>query len=79
MLLLKRIKRNDEYIEAYYTPEDSNEEGYIKIRLSDDEVVAKQVTSYDGIIETYFIMARNKLWDILKDTTIPTETKVMWY
>lgn len=79
MLILKRIKRNDEYIEAYYTPEDSNEEGYIKIRLSDEEVVDKKITSYDNALATYFIMARNKLWDILKDTVIPTETKVMWY
>lgn len=79
MLILKRIKRNDEYIEAYYTPEDSNEEGYIKIRLSDEEVVDKKLTSYDNVLATYFSMARNKLWDILKDTAIPTETKVMWY
>ena len=79
MLILKRIKRNGEYIEAYYTPEDSNEEGYIKIRLSDEEVVDKKLTSYDNVLATYFSMARNKLWDILKDTTIPTETKVMWY
>lgn len=79
MLILKRIKRNDDYIEAYYTPEDSNEEGYIKIRLSDEEVVDKKLTSYDNVLAPYFSMARNKLWDILKDTDIPTEMKVMWY
>lgn len=79
MLILKKIKRNDEYIEAYYTPEDSNEEGYIKIRLSDEEVIEKKLTSYDRALAAYFGMARNKLWDILKDADIPTEIKVMWY
>jgi hypothetical protein len=79
MLTLKRIKRSDGYIEAYYTPEDSKEEGYVKIKLSDDEVVTKQLTSYDGITEMYFTMARNKLWRIKDDTDIPTEAKVMWY
>lgn len=79
MLLLKRINRNEEYIEAYYTPEDSNEEGYVKIRLADDEVVAKKLTSYDNVIATYFIMARNRLWRIKNDINIPTEAKVMWY
>lgn len=54
MLILKRIKRNKEYIEAYYIPEDSNEEGYIKIRLSDEEVVDKKLTSYDNMLATYF-------------------------
>lgn len=79
MLILKRINKTTEYIEAYYIPENSNEEGYIKIRLSDDEVVAKKLTSYDGTIETYFTMARNKLWRIKNDVNLPIETKVMWY
>lgn len=79
MLKLKRIKRDDEYIEAYYIPEDSTEEGYVKIRLSDNEVVDKKLTSYDNVIATYFIMARNKLRDIKNDINLSTEIKVMWY
>ena len=79
MLTLKRIKRNKEYIEAYYTPEDSKEEGYIKIRLSDDEVIDKKLTSYDNMLATYFCMARNILWELKNEESIPIEKKVMWY
>ena len=79
MLILKKIKRDNEYIEAYYSPEDNNEEGYIKIRLSDNKVVEKRLTSKDKVIETYFIMARKRLRAMKNDEDIPEWTQVMWY
>lgn len=79
MLKLININRTDEFIEANYIPEDNNESGYIKIRLSDDEVIEQKLTSYDEVVARYFAHARDKLIDIKDDTNLVKEKLVMWY
>lgn len=79
MVRLKRIKRDDKFIETYYTPEDSQEEGYIKLRLSDGEVVEKKLTSLDEGLPWYFRHARWRLEEIRHDENLRAEDIVMWY
>ena len=79
MVRLKRIKKDKEFIEAYYTPEDSQEEGYLKIRLSDKEVVERRLTSFDGVLFSYFVHARSELRRICDEATVPESRLVMWY
>lgn len=79
MVRLKRIKRDSEYIETYYTPEDSQEEGYIKLRLSDGEIIEKRLTSLDKELSWYFRFASKRLRAIRHDKELRTEDIVMWY
>lgn len=79
MLRLKNIKRENNFIEAYYTPEDKEEQGYIKIDINTDVVVEKRLTNLDSEVATYFAMARNKLRTIKNDEDLPKNLLVMWY
>lgn len=80
MVTLVKINKTDEYIEANYIPEHTQEEGYIKMRLSDREVVERKLTPSDGtVLKSYFVHARNGLYQILKTDTVPDRWVVMWY
>lgn len=79
MVRLKKIKKSDNFIEACYTPEDSQEEGYLKIRLKDKEVVDYKMTSFDGKIGMYLTHAINGLKQVIDEETIPKERLIMWY
>ena len=80
MVTLINIKKTDEYIEANYIPEDTGEEGYIKMRLSDREVVERTLTPSDGtVLRSYFVHARNGLIQILEESASPEKWVVMWY
>lgn len=67
MLRLTNIKRQDDFIEANYIPENSNEVGYLRMRLSNGEVLQRKITIFDGITKTYFVMAREKLKRIMHE------------
>ena len=69
----------DNFIEAYYSPEDKEEQGYVKIDMNTDAVVEKRLTSLDSEVATYFAMARNKLRIIKNDKDLPNNLLVMWY
>lgn len=80
MVKLKNIRKDDEYISAYYAPEgEDGELGYVKLRISDREVVEKQVTKEDGRLGFYYKHVRKALRDILDEGEIPKERTVMWY
>ena len=79
MLKLINIKRTDEFIEAYYIPEDTNERGYVKIDMRTDAVVEHQLTKSDSVVADYFAMARGKLMRIKNDKDLPSSLCVMWY
>ena len=82
MLKLKNIKRTNNYIEAYYTPEDSSKLGYVRLNCDTLEEEHKKVEGYEM---TYPRMAIYGLKQILKyekedkDYKIPNEKLVMWY
>lgn len=80
MVTLIKINKTNEYIEANYIPEHEPEEGYIKMRLSDHEIVERKLTPSDGkVTHPYFVHARNGLVQVLKEDTIPAKWVVMWY
>lgn len=79
MVTLVKLKKTDEYIEANYVPEDTQEEGCIKMRLSDGEVVERQLTPSDELMKWYFIHARNELRRIIEEGSEPERRVVMWY
>lgn len=82
MLNLKNIKRKGNSIEAYYTPEDSNKLGYVKL---DCDTFEEEHKTVDGYETTYPTMAIYGLKQILnkekndENYTIPNEKLVMWY
>lgn len=79
MVKLKNIRKAEGYISASYTPEDTSEEGYIKIRLSDGEVVEQRLTSEDGVTWFYFRHVRKALWEMMEEDEIPEKRTIMWY
>lgn len=79
MVKVKNIRRANGFIEAKYIPEDSSEEGYVKIRISDGEVVSKKMTSLDGRVGLYFAKVKNALQEMVSQEDIPEERVVMWY
>lgn len=79
MLTLKNIKKTDEYIEANYIPEISEENGYLKVNLKDFTVLEKKLTSFDTSLNAYVSMAERGLARLKDDEKIPNEYIVMWY
>ncbi len=79
MVRLRKIQKDENFIEAHYIPEDSQEEGYLKIRLRDKEVVDYKMTSFDGKIGMYLTHAINGLEQIIDEGAIPEERLIMWY
>lgn len=79
MVWMRKIIRQNGFIEATYTPEHSTEEGYVKIRISDGEVVSKALTSLDGKVGLYFGHVKNALLDLANEDDLPEERCVMWY
>ncbi|MDO4541488.1 MAG: hypothetical protein Q4C00_01480 [Bacillota bacterium] len=82
MLKLINIKRNDEYIEAEYLPEDSKEKGYVKVNIKTKKIVDSQHSKYEEPYENYSEcrrMAANGLLSIADDSLLPQEKLVMWY
>ncbi|MCC8073274.1 MAG: hypothetical protein LIO62_04025, partial [Clostridiales bacterium] len=79
MVTLKNIKKTDEYIEANYIPEDSNEIGYLKVDLKNLTVIDKKLTSFDTPFKAYMSMAKNGLERLKDDPKIPEKYIVMWY
>ena len=79
MVRLVNIKRTSEFIETEYIPEDSNEKGYVKMRLNDGEVVERKLTSLERYTHCYFIHTCNCLEEIKDDENLPEQRLVMWY
>lgn len=79
MVKLKDIRKDNEYISAVYTPENSTEEGYVKIKVADNSVVEKRLTEMDGSIGFYFCHVRNALREMIQEIEIPKERTLMWY
>ncbi len=79
MVRLVKIKKFETFIEAYYIPEDSNEEGYIKMRLADKEILERRLTDHDGVMKSYFVHTKNGLKQIIDEGEIPETRLVMWY
>ena len=78
MLDLIEIKRIGETIEAKYRPENSDEEGFIKID-AEGKVLEKRETSYDKLMGTYFHKAYLKLMEFSKKKDIPEKYCMVWY
>jgi hypothetical protein len=79
MLKLVNIKKTDEYIEANYIPEHTNELGYVKIEIKTKNVIQCQRTPSDEGLPWYFSHARDKLIKCIDLTEIPKEMPVVWY
>lgn len=83
MVRLKNINKTKDYIEWDYYPEDSKEYGYIKMSLTDFEIMEERLHYLDKKRAGYTIykrMSKNHLIRKIKNNeTIPKEITVMWY
>jgi hypothetical protein len=79
MLKLVNIKKNGQYIEANYIPEDSNEHGYIKVHIKNRRIIKAAITSYDRSLKIYQGHARSSLLKLADKDTIPEKYPVAWY
>lgn len=80
MVKLRNIRKDSEYISADYAPEGEDRElGYVKLRISDREIVEKRVTKEDGRLGFYYKHVVSGLCDILDEGEVPEERTVMWY
>lgn len=80
MVRLKKIKMTDDYIEAYYVPEDTSEEGYIKIDVNTCEDIDVRLTLSDKVLKWYYTYARMYLTDVIKGKKkLQEEKSIMWY
>ena len=81
MVLLKNIKKTDDYIEADYYPEATDAAGHIRIG-NDKNVISVSYSEEDNsVLRSYFVHARKRLRELLdvESNSVPKETVVMWY
>lgn len=74
MVILKSIKKTNDYISADYYPEGNGMKGYMKIRLKDGEVIEHKISSRFAASHV-----RTELRRLAKMDNPPTEKTVLWY
>ena len=74
MVTLKRIKKENDYIEAEYYPENSSKKGYMKIRIADKSVVEHKNAS---VISAPHV--KKTLIRLSSLEHIPEQKTVLWY
>ena len=79
MLTLTNIKRTNEYIEANYIPEHSDEQGFVRVDLKTEDIIESVKTSYDEVMDWYLGHARYRLAKIVDWEEYPEKLVVMWY
>lgn len=82
MLKLINIKKNNNYIEADYLPEDSMDMGYVKVDIRTEEIIESRHSKYEEPYEEYSecrMMAADGLIRLLEESALPKEKIVMWY
>lgn len=73
MVVLKNISRTDVDISANYYIEGREPKGFMRLRLTDGEIVAHENAGYGSS------HVRNELKRLAKMDNLPTEKKVLWY
>lgn len=73
MVVLKNISRTDVDISADYYIEGQEPKGFMRLRLTDGEIVAHENAGYGSS------HVRNELKRLAKTDNLPTEKKVLWY
>lgn len=77
MITLKRIKRENNIIEADYYPEDSKECGYFKLNTDNGNILEfKSAEGYGKVTASH---AKRELLRIAKLESLPEEKTIMWY
>ena len=84
MVRLKNINKTKDYIEWDYFPEDSKENGYIKMSLINDfEILEEKLHTLDkkySATKPYKTHSKNHLINRIENNElIPEEITVMWY
>ncbi len=80
MVRLKKVKKTDNYIEAYYIPENTSEQGYIKLDAHTGKDLEVRKTPSDDSLNWYYRYARRYLKQVLEGTAkLEEERLVMWY
>lgn len=74
MVILKDIEKTDEYISAKYYPEGKGKNGFMKIRLTDEEVI-----EHENVNTFAAVHVRYELRRLAKMTNSPSEKTVLWY
>lgn len=74
MVILKNIKKTKNDISADYYPEGKQENGFMRIRLSDNEVIEHEMASMFSAPHV-----RSELIRLGKLDNPPLEKTVLWY
>lgn len=74
MVILKNIRKTKNDISADYYPEGGEPKGFMKMRLSDNEILAHEMTSMFSAPHV-----RSELLKLAKMDNPPTEKTVLWY
>ena len=74
MVILKNITKTLDSISADYYPEGIGKKGFMKIRLSDKQIIEHENTSSISALHV-----KMKLREFADMDNLPTEDIVMWY
>lgn len=74
MVILKNIKKTENSISADYYPEGKKPKGFMKMRISDEEVVEHEMACMLSAPHVRYELRR-----LAKLNTPPTEKTVLWY
>lgn len=77
MLVLRKIEKRDNIIEADYYPENKPAKGHIKIDLGTNEVISLEEP--EGYGNSGLLHAKRALIKMAVLETLPEERFVMWY
>ena len=74
MVILKNIKKTENSISADYYPEGKEPKGFMKMRISDEEVVEHEMTCMFSAPHVKYELRR-----LAKLDNPPKEKRVLWY
>ncbi|MCD8026033.1 MAG: hypothetical protein LUF33_03650 [Clostridiales bacterium] len=80
MVKMFNIKKKNNTISCNYTPETSNEQGYIEVDVATHEIKKIDYSAYEYGKKMYVAHVRSKLSELLNSKgDIPKEALVVWY
>jgi len=78
MLVLRNIVRSKDFIQADFFPEDGNEKGFVKISLSDGQLISsRKALGYEH--STMLAHAIYQLRRLMTLRELPRESRTIWY
>lgn len=78
MIRMTNISKQESIIHCDYSPEDSQDTGFLAVNIITEEIVELKKTKYDEDSDRYSAKVKLRLIDIAQNGKIPEKSNIVW-